>query len=117
MKERSPVGDHGGENLTVLIATRGVLLSLVPDGAADRERCYRDEHPFIKNGWHDWPVLVCERQRLRWPSVDAELCFPLVSKWDFRPVCQIEMELLRFREEPAVGFRLENANGDHIAAW
>ena len=47
---RKPVGNHGGEDLAVLVPAWGVLLTLIPDGAGDQERCDGSEHAFVEDG-------------------------------------------------------------------
>ena len=57
-EELSPVGDHHRKNSPVLKAAWRVLLALVPECAGDGKRRDGLQHPFVKNGGHDGPVLV-----------------------------------------------------------
>src|ERR1019366_152355 len=115
-EERAPVGDHGWENLAILVAARGGLLALIPDGAAEREWGDRRKHAFVQDGRHHRPVLVSDWQRLRWTRIDTELCFPLAGKRNIALIAEREMQIFRLGEKTAIGLGFENANGDYILA-
>ncbi len=74
-----PIGDHGREELAVLVGALGIGLALIPDRAGERERSDRRQHTVVQNAHHARHAFVSGRQRLRRVAVHGDLALPLAG--------------------------------------
>src|SRR5271157_6198478 len=79
-KQLTPVPDHYGKQLPVLICSVSIGLALIPNRAADRKRRYWLKHPLIKHRWDNRPVLKSHRHWVRRGGIDAQCAFPFAGQ-------------------------------------
>src|SRR4030095_7866247 len=111
-----PICDHCGKQRAILISSVGGRFALIPDGACYCERGNRLYHSLIEDGRHGGPILEGQRQRVRWPRIDANGALPFARERDYRPIAENQTKPIGIGHESALRFRPEYANGHEIPA-